>query len=305
MRYKHFKENNQQLTYVSALVLARDFNARASNVYEKSIPLLADPTLYNEGQAAQQFVSLLEATQAKNSSMEQNHPVPTWMQSDEFRLWMQGRQLLIAVNAGKVAQAEHIARAMQDKLQPAVYMPEKYNGNSVFACWALGYLHAYYALQKAPYYKLHVKQLTDAVAYQRARYDALTGAAKAGFFSDVIWSYAMAIQATALANDKERYENYVTELATLIQPTGTPAMSIRALADDQFPAWLASIVHGAMLVMHDPNIAAMKMMKMVVDLARMRSTKQEDKMLSATTEHYYQELCQRSNAMGDMRVAGV
>lgn len=292
-RYKHFQEH--KLSYADARGLAKKFNAAATNVYEKSMPLLADPALYNEEQNAQSFKELLDKTNLKHYSREQGNNTPDWMTSAEFRLWMQGRQLLIAVGANKLEQAATIAHTMQEAITPLLYAPAVYSGNSVFACWALGYLQAYYALQQAPHHRSTTHNLYNAVQYQHAHFDALTGNAKQAFFSDIMWSYAMAIQAAALANDKKAYDDYMRGFASLTNPEGTPAKSIRNLAHDQFPAWLASIVHGSALMMHDyTNTPSLNM---AVDLARARSTKEQDKMLSKTTEDYYDQRLHRQSVL--------
>lgn len=275
---KHFKESKLN-SYEGAIQRAKQFKSQAENVYELSMPLLADPQLYE----AEKFGSLLAKTKEYKGDPKLN-----WMSSDQFRLWMQGRQLLIAMNAGQVESAKTIAAKLKQAITKDLYAPEgEYDDSSEFVCWSLGYLQAYYARHDDAAYDKNKDALKAAVAYQRAHYEELTGAYKEDFFSDVMWSYAMAIQAAAWRQDEDSYKEYMRGMAQLSGKDGSVALSIKKLVDDQFPAWLASIVYGSAVLRNDESREEIQ--KELIS-ARKRSSKEQDKMLSFTTEHDYQGL---------------
>jgi hypothetical protein len=191
------------------------------------------------------------------------------------------------MNAGNTAEAAEIAVKSQKALTPEIYAPAgEYKGNSAFAAWALGYLQSYNALHNKSAYEDTKASLAAAVAYQQQQFDKLTDKEKESFLSDVMWTYAMAIQAASLAKDPASYNAYMKGLANLSGPEGTPAASIRSLPNDQYPAWLAGIVYAAAERMGPlaPSI------RNEFNSGLKRSTQEPDKMMGRATQVFYQKL---------------
>lgn len=279
MSIRHFQEQK-----INSSTLASKYIKEAQNVYELSMPLLADPSLYTEANA-KRFQALFEATKSDEYKENKN---TQWMTSNEFRLWMQGRQLIIAMNAGNTKEATTIASELEKTITPEVYAPSKeYKGTSAFAAWALGYLQSYNAIHNKSAYEANKGPLQSAVKYQQQQFDKLGGKEKASFLSDVMWTYAMAIQATSIANDSNSYNDYMRGLANLSGPEGTPATSIRKLPDDQYPAWLSSIILGPAERRQDPRVPSIRN---EFNSAQKRTTQEQDKMMGQATQGFYQAL---------------
>lgn len=282
-QFSQEQKGHRLINYEQRVIIpAQAFKAEAKTIYELSMPLLADPRLYQPTQ----FEKLLKETEttayAENSQT-------SWMSSEEFRLWMKGRQLLIVMHTKKYkGEAREIAAQMDKAITPSRYKPTgEYGGlNTAVACWSLGYLQAYNALYDNGAYEKTKERLKQAVQYQRSHYDELgrKGAIKEqqAFYSDMMWSYTMAIQAAAWKEDKRSYDQYMQGLAEL---KGNLISSIRALSNNQFPAWLTSIVYSSVVQMKDPRASLIyqELMK-----ARQRTTKEEDKMLGYATQYDYQ-----------------
>lgn len=278
MSIRHFQEQK-----INGAALASKYNKQAQNVYELSMPLLADSRLYTEANA-KRFQALFEKTKSDEYKENKN---TQWMTSNEFRLWMQGRELIIAMNAGNIKEAATIASELEKTLTPGIYAPSEYKGASAFAAWALGYLQSYNALHNKSAYQTNKEPLQSAVTYQQQQFDKLQGKEKESFLSDVMWSYAMAIQAASLKKDQKSYNEYMLGLANLSNPKGTAALSIRKLPNDQYPAWLSSIILGAAERMEDPGVPSIRN---EFNNAQKRTTQEQDKMMGVATQDFYQTL---------------
>ena len=269
---EYFKKEIKIKDFESAIQLAKRLKSSAETVKDLSMPLLADPE------------KLYEPAQFEKLLKEEKSTI-------QFRLWMQGRQLLIAMNAPKQEQAaKTIAEKLRTGLKSALYVVPKdeYEQATTYAYWALGYLQAYYALHDTDAYDKTKESLEAAVYYQHTHYSHL---AKTGeeeeFFPKVMWTYAMAIQAAAWRGDEDSYQAYMRGLAILSNKS-TPEASIAAMPKDWSPAWLASIVYSSALLMQKKSQAEAIQPELVK--ARQRTKDDSDKMLSFTTEHDYQEL---------------
>ncbi len=272
MSSRYFQEHKQVTVNVNEL--AGKYLQEAKTAYQMSMPLLANPKHYTNPKIAEQFKTLL--AEGKEGL--------------EFGLWMKGRQLLIAMHASQEKEAARIAADLRPALTSTRYAPTQanYSENTAFAGWALGYLLSYYALHNKSAYEANKAALQAAVQYQHGHYEPplLNSLPSSGereikaSLSNVMWTYAMAIQAAALAKDSQSYTNYMQGLATLSGPNGTVAISIRNLGNAEFPAWLASIVYNSAQRMQDPQATAIQH-----ELARAmaRTTQEQDRMLSVAT----------------------
>lgn len=115
------------------------------------------------------------------------------------------------------------AADLQKTITPANYAPSgEYKGTSTFAAWALGYFQSYNAIHNKSAYEANKPLLQAAVQYQQQQFDKLNGKEKESFLSDVMWTYAMAIQAASIEKDSKSYNDYMKGLANLSGPEGTP-----------------------------------------------------------------------------------
>jgi len=272
--------NNKNQSHAAAMQLAKELMGKVKTVYDLSMLLLANPSLYD----AAQFEELLVKAKSKESIQD---PATSWMSSDEFARWMKGRQLFCVMKSDP-KDANSIAEKLHASLRLDKPKSEQL-GKHPFDCWALGYLLAYYGLHDKPAYEASKSALQEAVKYQLEQYKRLIGQEKEKFYPDVMWSYAMAIQAAAWKVDESTYKQYMEQFAALTDPQGTAASSIRALPNDQFPAWLASIIYGSVVKMKDPQVEVVAIEK-ELSSARIRTASEQDKMLSYATQHEYRQL---------------
>lgn len=223
-----------------------ELNARVSNAYNASLPLMASAELGNNQlyssslDVIRKQLSLLDEPAAPDSSID-------WMKNNSFKAWMWGRILLSA----KAMNDQPTLEASAKKL--VGYLGEKPTpqDNLAFSAWARGYLaaldHKNYDAQR--------QALEDEGDALSAIY---ASSVKQDDLSNALWAWVMDIQAAALANDADFYNAIKGKM---MQVTGQDSVSgalenglICTEKSSDYPAWAMAKVRLAAAMMHDESL---------------------------------------------------
>lgn len=234
---------------------SQKFAKNAKNAYEMSMPLLAPSLIGNNIvylENEKRFETLLEESKSYTDGST------SWMANKPFRMWMKGRQLIAAFSAGEEKRAKIIANEMQRELTKDLYAPNMspvYVSTTPFAAWALSYLQTYYALNgDKEQYAAVGKQVKQALAYQRQHYhQGLDPKDPQTSFSDLMWSYAMALQSAGMKGDELTAQQYLQELETATNRTLEKNLKELSQKPTEYPIWLIASIKGSVQSLKLPH----------------------------------------------------
>lgn len=270
------------------------YAAKTNDAYLWSMPVVAAGMAGNKAlfyRYMSTFMLMIDGTDELHSDDQKS-----WMANPSFKMWMLGRLLVSADSVGDPS-AKAIAENMHSHLTNNLYAPAIFTSQTAFAAWAVGYLESYYAVASPEQYGLYKPMLVKAVSYQQAHYDVTIDMPKPSFV-DMMWTYTMAIQASALAKDKIAYTHFIQGMSTLGGNNHTIEAAVTKLKKGDYPVWLISILEGSARRMNDVALA-----NSLRNTLRQREgvpTASRDDMLGRATQIYFTRLSVNSLSKQDL-----
>lgn len=206
-------------------------NSKEVDAYSVSMPLLVSAQLGNNQQYIKSTVLMSKAIDSMND--------------DPFKAWIYGR-IIFAAHSMKDPYTEASTKRKLDILLEKL-LKDDTTCLDRFKNWSLGYIAA---LNKEEFVKAKEPMISGANhlsdTYVKVNASDVSKEKKQEVRSDALWAWVMITQAAANAQDKEVYENAITQILSITKQSSlSNALSkglLRTAASNDYPAWAIGIV---------------------------------------------------------------
>lgn len=234
MTYTNLEKTTFPEKFAMTIQVESLLNAGDQDAYSLSMPLLVSAQLGNRKLYTKASILMTK--------------VMSTMKEDPFKAWIYGRMLLAAHNIKDSYAETRIKRTLTNLVE--YLLKDEATRLDRFTTWLLGYLAA---VSKKEFIKVREPMLEGArhqtENYLKIKSSTASEEEKQGVRSDALWSWIMIAQAAANADEKEDYEDAITQMLIIAdQSLISDALStglLRTAASNDYPAWAMAIIRMA------------------------------------------------------------